>query len=90
MTNPQSWTLIGIVAAFATLSMTMVVFSFQSLRSEMTARFERLEGIFGARFDGVDKRLDGVDKRLDGVDKRLDSLDRDVQALSDRVFRDRP
>jgi hypothetical protein len=76
MGNAQGWTLIGIVATFATLSMTMVVFSFQSLRSEMTARFERLEGVFGARFDGVDRRLDG--------------LDRDVQALSDRVFRDRP
>jgi hypothetical protein len=31
-----------------------------------------------------------VSQRFDGVDRRLDALDRDVQALTDRVFRDRP
>jgi hypothetical protein len=42
-----------------------------------------LKAFVGAKFDGVDARFNGVDRRLD-------DLDRDVQALSDRVFRDRP
>lgn len=78
-TTAQGWALIGLVAAFATMSMTMVAFSFNSLRAEMAARF-----------DAVDSRFDGVDHRFDGVDRRLDNLDRDVQALTDRGFRDRP
>lgn len=79
MGNAQGWALIGLVGAFATMSMTKVVFSFNSLRSELAARF-----------DAVDSRFDAVDNRFDGVDRRLDNLDRDVQALTNRVFRDRP
>ncbi len=96
----QTWTLLAVLGVFATMSMTMVLFSFTSLRNEMRAGFEAVDTRFdavgtrfdavGIRFDAVGTRFDGVDKRLDGVDRRLDNLDRDVQALSDRVFRDRP
>ena len=79
MNTAQGWALIGLVGAFATMSMTMVVFSFHSLRSELAARF-----------DAVDSRFDAVDTRFDGVDRRLDNLDRDVQALTDKVFRAGP
>lgn len=93
MTNPQGWALIGLVGAFATLSMTKVVFSFNSLRSEIGARFDAVNSRFDAvdtKFEAVGRRFDGVDQRFDGVDQRLDNLDRDVQALTDKVFRDRP
>jgi hypothetical protein len=71
-TGAQTWALIGLLGAFASLAMMMVILSFQSLRAAIEARF------------------DAVDTRFDGVDRRLDNLDRDVQALTDRVFRDRP
>jgi hypothetical protein len=64
-TGAQTWALIGLLGAFASLAMMMVILSFQSLRA-------------------------AIDTRFDGVDRRLDNLDRDVQALTDRVFRDRP
>jgi hypothetical protein len=72
VSNAQVWALVGALGAFATATMTMVVFSYQSLRGFMEAKF------------------DAVDSRFNGVDRRLDSLDRDVQALTDRVVRDRP
>lgn len=96
-TTAQTWTLLGILGVFATMSLTLVLFSYQSLRGFMEAKFEgvdaKLEGLnskFEARFDAVDIRFDAVDRRFDGVDRRLDALDLDVQALTDRVFRDRP
>ena len=75
----QVWALLGILGVFATMVMTLTLFSYQSLRGFMEAKFE-----------AVDTRFDAVDTRFDGVDRRLDALDRDVQALTDRVFRDRP
>ena len=85
-TAAQTWTLIGIVGAFASLALTTTMFSFHSLKGFIEAKF----GAVDARFDSMDTKFDGVDRRLDGVDRRLDALDRDVQVLSDRVFRDRP
>ena len=82
----QVWALIGVLGVFATMAMTMTVFSYQSLRGFLEAKFEAVD----SRFDAVDARFDGVDRRLDGMDHRFDALDRDVQALTDRVFRDRP
>lgn len=89
----QTWALIGIIGAFASTAMTMTIFSFQSLKGLMEAKFEAVDRRFDAvdtKFEAIDRRFDGVDKRLDGVDRRLDALDKDVQALSNRVFRDRP
>jgi len=37
----------------------------------------------------LDARFDTVDALFAAVNQRLDALDRDVQALTDRVFRDR-
>jgi hypothetical protein len=79
----QSWTLIGVVGAFASLALTMTMFSFQSLKGFVEAKFQAVD----ARFDAVDTKMD---VKFDGADRRLDALDRDVQALTDRVSRDRP
>ena len=72
----QTWALIGIIGAFASVAMTMTVFSFQSLK-----------GFIEAKIDAVDAKFEG---RFDTVDRRLDSLDQHVQALTNRVFRERP
>ena len=77
--NAQVWTLIGVLGVFATMAMTMTVFSYQSLR-----------GFMEAKFDAVDARFNAVDTRFDRMDRQFEALDRDVQALNDRVFRDRP
>ena len=74
MSTAQTWSLLGVVGTMAAGMLGLVGFAFQSLRSEMSARF-----------DTVDRRFDAVDTRFDGVDRRLDSLARDVQTL----FRDR-
>ena len=81
----QTWALIGIIGVFASTAMTMTIFSFQSLKGLMEAKFEAVD----RRFDAVDTRFDAVGERFDGVDRRLDAPDRDVQTLADRVFRDR-
>lgn len=81
VSEPQVWTIIGIFAA--TLLGTMTLLStvlartisgqITSLRNEMTTGFEGLRAEMNARFETVNVRLD--------------SLGRDVQALSERVFR---
>jgi len=64
--NAQVWALVGLLGVFATMSMTMVVFSYQSLRGFMEAKFE-----------AVDTRFDGVDRRLDALDRDVQTLFRD-------------
>ena len=64
--NAQVWALVGLLGVFATMSMTMVVFSYQSLRGFMEAKFE-----------AVDTRFDGVDRRLEALDRDVQTLFRD-------------
>lgn len=73
--------------------MASVVAQQASLRGFLQARFDGLERSTAARFDAVAARFDGLEQataaRFTAVDTVLGTLDRDVQALSDRVFRDR-
>jgi len=64
--NAQVWALVGLLGVFATMSMTMVVFSYQSLRGFMEAKFEAVD----TRFDGVDRRLDALDRDVQGLTDR--------------------
>ena len=74
VTEPQVWTMIGLMAAvfFGTMTIISTMFTrvvrseIGGLRAEMTARFE------------------AVDARFDGVGSRIDNLDRDVQVLMHR------
>ena len=66
MNNAQVWALVGLLGVFATMSMTMVVFSYQSLRGFMEAKFEAVD----TRFDGVDRRLDALDRDVQGLTDR--------------------
>lgn len=76
MTEPQVWTVIGVLAAalFGTITVVTSVLTHTitvqigGLRAEMVARF------------------DAVDARFETVNARLEALDRDVQSLTVRVF----
>ena len=76
MTTAQGWTLLSILALFASLIVTLVLAQIRSLR-----------GYIDVRFDAVATRFDAVSTRFDAVDARFDDLDRDVQAVANRVFR---
>lgn len=67
-----------------------------SLQTEMTLKFENVEGRMGriedrmdqldGRMDQLDGRMDRLDGRIDRLEKKVDDIDRDVQAISRRVF----
>lgn len=46
---------------------------------------QKIDGLFGKRFDSVDKRFNSVDKQFDTVGKRLDSFDKKFDSI-DRRF----
>ena len=48
---------------------------FAEQRSEMNARFDRLEKSLEVRFEKVDERFDKVDERFDKIDKRFERVD---------------
>lgn len=61
---------------------------FTEQRSEMNARFDRLEKSLEVRFEKVDERFDKVDERFDKVDERFDKVDERferVEAKFERV-----
>ena len=104
LSSVQTWTLLSALVALFGATVASVVAQQASLRGFLQARFDGLERSTAARFDAVAARFDGLEQataaRFDGleqataarftaVDTVLGTLDRDVQALSDRVFRDR-
>lgn len=48
---------------------------FAEQRSEMNARFDRLEKSLEVRFEKVDERFDKVDERFDKIDERFGRAD---------------
>ena len=74
VTEPQVWTMIGLMAAvfFGTMTIISTMFT-RVVRSEIGG----LRGEMNARFDAVDVRFDAVNGRID-------NLDRDVQFLMNR------
>ncbi|MGD9606943.1 MAG: hypothetical protein AB7V10_05620 [Leucobacter sp.] len=100
MTEPQIWTVIGVLAAALASTLTFsaqaTLRAINSLRTEMVLRFQRVDENFGARFERVEERIDRVDasiERLDtrvgNLEKRVDDIDRDVQAIARHIFPDR-
>lgn len=79
MTEPQVWSLIGLLGAAILASPTFIVLYLRSeiggLRREMEVRFEAME----TRFGRMETRFD----------QRFDHLDRDVAAIAKVVFPDR-
>lgn len=60
MTTAQGWTLLSILAVFASLVVTLVLAQIHSLRTYMDARF-----------DAVDARLDHLDRDVQAVVNRV-------------------
>lgn len=104
MSDPQTWTLIGVFAAalFGMLGVLGTWFprllraELSGLESRLTGRIDSVESKLTARIDSVESRLDArIDKlemRIDSAESRLatkiDHLDRDVSAIAKRVFPD--
>ena len=72
VTEPQAWSLIGLLGAAVMASPTVIVLYLRAeiggLRREMMLRFEL------------------VDRRFEAMDQRFDHLDRDIQAIARVVF----
>lgn len=87
MTEPQIWTLVGALLAFALGSLTVLARPndrmIASLRNEMSYRFEGMEAKLDARFETLEFR---VDMRLDSIDRRLEELDKEVANLATRFW----
>lgn len=84
MTEPQVWTVIGVLAAtlasFVAASLTMIT-------RTVNVQFERVSEKIDLKIDGLRGELKGDVAGLRGeMNARLDSLDRDVQALANRVW----
>ncbi len=104
MNDPQIWTLIGVFAAVMAGGLTLLLRQNEriiaSLRSELTARFDGLEGRMDARFEAIDARFEAIDARfeaidarfttmdvrLDSIERRLDDLDGEVAHLARRFW----
>ena len=92
VTEPQVWTMIGLMAGvfFGTMTLISTMFTrvvrseIGGLRGEMNAGIGGLRGEMNGRFSAVDARFDAVEIRFNGVDARIDNLDRDVQFLMHR------
>ena len=92
VTEPQVWTMIGLMGAvfFGTMTLISTMFTrvvrseISGLRGEMNAGIGGLRAEMNARFNAVDARFDAVEIRFNGVDARMDNLDRDVQFLMNR------
>ena len=63
MTTAQGWTLLSILALFASLIVTLLL-----------AQIHGLRGYMDARFDAVDTRFDAVDARLDHLDRDVQAV----------------
>lgn len=60
---------------------------FAEQRSEMNARFDRLEKSLEARFEKVDERFDRVDERFERVDAKFERVDAKFDLVSEQIAR---
>ena len=84
VTEPQVWTMIGLMAG--------VFFGTMTLISTMFTRVVRSEiGGVRSEIDGVRSEIGGLrgemNARFDAVNGRIDNLDRDVQFLMNREIK---
>ena len=96
VTEPQVWTMIGLMAAvfFGTMTIISTMFTrvvrseIGGLRGEMHSEISGLRGVLHSEINGLrgemTARFEAVDARFDAVNSRIDNLDRDVQFLMNR------
>jgi chaperonin cofactor prefoldin len=101
VTEAQTWTVIGVLAAtlissfglMAKFGTRLLQQSIGRVLDQIELRFNALDYRFEAldyRFEAIDQRFDALEARLgdriDALDARITVLDRDVQAIANRVF----
>jgi phage-related protein len=98
LTEPQVWTIIGLLFATlmgfltATLTLTTRTISTQigGLRREVETQIGGLRGEIGSLRNEMGAQIDGLraemNARFDTVNTQIATLDRDVQALTNEVF----
>ena len=88
VTEPQVWTIIGVLIAGMFGLITIVTTSFNRvLRAELggvRGEIGSLRQVMDARFDAVDARFNAVDARFASLEAKVDSIDRDVQGIIKR------
>jgi chromosome segregation ATPase len=60
---------------------------FAEQRSEMNARFDRLEKSLEVRFEKVDERFDKVDERFERVDAKFERVDAKFDVVNEQIAR---
>lgn len=60
---------------------------FAEQRSEMNARFDRLEKSLEVRFEKVDERFDKVDERFERVDAKFERVDAKFDVVNEHIAR---
>ena len=88
VTEPQVWTMIGLMSAvfFGTMTIISTMFT-RVVRSEIGGVRSEIGGVrseIGGLRGEMTARFEAVDARFDAVNSRIDNLDRDVQFLMKR------
>ena len=60
---------------------------FAEQRSEMNARFDRLEKSLEVRFEKVDERFDKIDERFARVDAKFERVEAKFDVVSEQIAR---
>lgn len=82
MTEPQTWTVIGVFAAMMLGGMTLMTAQFSrviraevgGLRGEMLGELNGFRGEMLGRLDAIDSRLTRVESKVDDLDTELTNL----------------
>lgn len=99
MTEPQTWTVIGVFAAMMLGGMTLMTTQFSrviraevgGLRSEMSGELNGFRGEMLGELNGfrgeVNGRLDVIESRLTRVESKVDDLDTELTNLATRFWK---
>jgi hypothetical protein len=95
MTEPQTWTVIGVFAAMMLGGMTLMTTQFSrviraevgGLRSEMLGELGGFRGELNGFRGEVNGRLDVIESRLTRVESKVDDLDTELTNLATRFWK---
>lgn len=88
VTEPQVWTIIGVMVAALGAILTIVTQSFnrtiQALGDRMDAKFEAMGARFEGKFEGIDGKFESIDARFESIDAKFDAIDTKFDAIDTR------
>src|SRR5690606_22119601 len=73
MTEPQVWTVIGVLAAALT---GMIAVTTQLMMRTFSAQFETVAQRFSAMSERLDDRFTSIDGRFESMERRFESMDK--------------